>query len=252
MPGTREGAVWAVVVAGGSGTRYGGAKQFGLLAGKPVVAWAVDAARAVADGVVLVVPAALDGTVPERTPPADPATGFGADVVVEGGTTRAESVRRGLARVPGDAAFVVVHDAARPLASPALFSAVVAALLDGSGAGRLDGAARATGAVCAVPVADTLKRVARGDATVTETVDRSDLVAVQTPQAFRADALRRAHERGGEATDDAALVERLGGVVRVVPGDPRNVKLTVPADLALMEQLVARGGGRDDVVVAEP
>jgi 2-C-methyl-D-erythritol 4-phosphate cytidylyltransferase len=205
--------VWAVVVAAGAGDRFGGQKQFAQLAGRPVVTWSVAAARSVADGVVLVLPEGVPG---------EP---FGADACVIGGPTRSASVRRGLAAVPPTAAVVVVHDAARPLADAALFRAVLAALEE-PGVG---------GAVCAVAVADTLKRVEGGVATAT--VERSGLVAVQTPQAFRADVLRRAHASGGEATDDAALVEALGATVRVVPGDPRNIKLTTPADLALAEHL---------------
>jgi 2-C-methyl-D-erythritol 4-phosphate cytidylyltransferase len=159
---------------------------------------------------------------------------MGAHVVVAGGESRSASVRRGLASVPASAKVVVVHDAARPLASPALFEAVVAPLLDEL--------ADVDAVVCALPVADTLKRVDRRGTTVTGTVDRSLLVAVQTPQAFRAPVLRRAHARGGEATDDAALVEAFGGTVRVVPGEPHNVKLTLPSDLALLEHLA--GGAR--------
>ncbi len=207
-------AVWAVVVAAGTGERFGGPKQFAPLAGRPVVAWSMEAARTVADGVVLVVPADVD------------AGAFGAEVTVVGGASRSESVRRGLAAVPGHARVVVVHDAARPLAAPELFAAVVAALGD----------PRVAGAICAVPVADTIKRVA--DDEVVATVGRADLVAVQTPQAFRADVLRQAHAGGGEATDDAALVESLGATVRVVPGDPRNVKLTTPGDLAYAAHLL--------------
>lgn len=219
--------MWAIVVAAGSGSRFGSRKQFALLAGRPVAQWSVDAARKAADGVVLVVPADdLEG-----------AAGLGADAVVAGGATRAESVRRGLSRVPLAADVVVVHDAARPLASPSLFAAVVAPLLE-PGAQEQG----PDGVVCALPVSDTLKRVDPGTGTVTATVDRSALVAVQTPQAFAAAMLRRAHEGDPDATDDAALVERIGGTVRVVPGEPHNVKLTVPSDLVLVEQLV--GGGR--------
>lgn len=220
-----DGPVWAVVVAAGSGARFGSAKQFARLAGRPVVAWAVAAARSVADGVVLVLPA-------DRV--AGSAAGeIGADTVVAGGSSRSASVRRGLSAVPEDAAVVVVHDAARPLASADLFHAVLGGLRPGP-----DGTC-AQGAVCAVPVPDTLKRVGDDGATVIGTVDRDRLVAVQTPQAFRAEALRRAHRGAPEATDDAALVEAVGGTVRVVAGDPRNLKLTTPADLQHAEHLLA-------------
>lgn len=210
-------------MAAGSGTRFGSPKQFALLAGRPVAAWAVDACRRAADGVVVVVP------------PGATADALGADVVVEGGATRSASVRRGLAAVPGDAAVVIVHDAARPLASDELFGAVLGALAD----------PEVAGALCAVPVVDTIKRLgpaatagSLGD--VVATVDRAELVAVQTPQAFRADVLRRAHRHGAEATDDASLVEAMGATVRVVPGDPRNIKLTAPVDLAYAQLLLAR------------
>jgi 2-C-methyl-D-erythritol 4-phosphate cytidylyltransferase len=199
--------VWAIVVAAGTGTRFGGPKQFAELEGRRVVDWALVASRSVADGVVLVVPPAhLDDETPA------------ADVVVAGGATRSESVRAGLGAVPAGADVVVVHDAARPFAAPALFEAVVACVRDGADAG-----------IPGVAIADTVKRVAGGR--VVGTLNREELVAVQTPQAFAADVLRRAHAGGGEATDDAALVEAAGGRVMVVPGDPANTKITLRADL---------------------
>jgi 2-C-methyl-D-erythritol 4-phosphate cytidylyltransferase len=148
-------------------------------------------------------------------------------VVVEGGATRTGSVCRGVAAVPETAEVIVVHDAARPLASEDLFRAVIDAVTAG-GAG---------GAVPGVPVSDTIK-VVDGSQWVTATLDRAALVAVQTPQAFDAALLRRAHANGTEATDDAALVEALGATVRVVPGDPHNLKITTPADLELAEHLL--------------
>ena len=222
--------VWAVVVAAGSGVRFGGPKQFAVLAGTRVVDRSLAVARDACDGVVLVLtdPEAWDGAH--------------ADVVVTGGATRADSVRAGLAAVPADADVVVVHDAARPLAGPGLYAAVVAAVRAG-----------ADGAIPGLPVADTLKRVdsdasgasgasgGAGGSVIAGTVDRDDLVAAQTPQAFRADVLRAAHASGGDATDDAALVEAHGGKVVVVPGDPRNLKLTGPRDLAVAEALLHHG-----------
>ena len=208
--------VWAVVVAGGSGRRFGEMKQFALLADRPVVEWAVAACRPSSCGVVLVVPHGAADRV-----------GHGADIVVEGGASRTESVRCGLAAVPEEAEVIIVHDAARPLASDALFRAVIAAVATGG----------ADAAVPGVPLSDTIK-VVDGAQTVTATLDRSALVAVQTPQAFSAELLRRAHAGGAEATDDAALLEALGATVRVVPGDPRNLKITTPADLGTAEHLV--------------
>jgi 2-C-methyl-D-erythritol 4-phosphate cytidylyltransferase len=214
-----------VVVAGGSGSRFGRPKQFEVLAGRPVAEWSVAAARKATDGVVLVVPRS----------DLERARLLGADLVVAGGETRSASVREGLSCVPESVEVVVVHDAARPLASPALFAAVVAPLFAGG--------VEVDGVVCGLAVADTLKRVDVDGctATVTGTVDRSTLVAVQTPQAFRASVLRRAHAAGQDATDDAALVEAAGGTVRVIPGEPHNLKLTLPSDLPLLEHL-ARGG----------
>jgi 2-C-methyl-D-erythritol 4-phosphate cytidylyltransferase len=194
-------------VAAGAGSRFGSPKQFAQLAGRRVVDWSVGTARSACDAVVVVLPA---GGVWDGPPVA---------ATVAGGATRSESVRAGLSAIPASAEIVVVHDAARPLASGALFDAVVAAIRAG-----------ADGAVPALPVADTLKRV-EGERVVA-TVERSGVVAVQTPQAFRAEALRAAHAAGDGATDDAALVEAAGGKVVVVPGDPLNLKITTPHDLA--------------------
>ncbi len=220
--------MWSIVVAGGSGRRFGQLKQFALLGGRPVLQWAVAACRTCSAGVVLVVP---DASAGRRL------IAHGADVVVTGGATRADSVRRGLAAVPSDATVVVVHDAARPLASSDLFVAVIAAVTDGG----------ADGAVPGVPPSDTIKAVDESGR-VTDTLDRATLVAVQTPQAFRADVLRRAHDAAAagasvSATDDAMLVEALGGTVQVVPGEPGNLKITDPDDLGAAERLLAAREG---------
>ncbi|HEX5094376.1 MAG TPA: 2-C-methyl-D-erythritol 4-phosphate cytidylyltransferase [Acidimicrobiia bacterium] len=210
-------SVWAIVVAAGSGARFGAAKQFARLGGITVLDRAVGVASECSDGVVVVL-----GPDADWSPPA------GVDVVA-GGATRSASVRNGLERVPADADVVVVHDAARPLASRGLFVAVVEAVRAGADA-----------AIPALPVVDTVKRV--DGAHVIETVPREDLVVVQTPQAFRADALRKAHAAADVSTDDAALVEAAGGTVVVVPGEPRNLKLTVTADLELAHALLDSGG----------
>jgi 2-C-methyl-D-erythritol 4-phosphate cytidylyltransferase len=209
----------AIVVAAGRGDRYGAPKQFLELAGARLVDRAVVACRRACDIVVLVLPA---GVVWD---------GADVDAAVAGGVERSDSVRSGLAVVPPDVDVVVVHDAARPLASDALFTAVIDAVRAG-----------ADGAVPGLPVADTLKRV---DGTrVHGTVDRAHLVVVQTPQAFRADVLRAAHAHGRDATDDAALVEAHGGCVVVVPGEPTNFKVTAPADLALAAAVLAAESSR--------
>jgi 2-C-methyl-D-erythritol 4-phosphate cytidylyltransferase len=196
-------SVWTVVVAAGAGQRFGSPKQYELLGSTRVLDVAVATARTVSDGVVVVVP------------PADAE----AEGAVAGGATRSESVRAGLRAVARNAGIICVHDAARPLASPALFEAVVEAVRAG-----------ADGAVPAIPVTDTIK-VVDAAGRVVATPDRATLVAVQTPQAFRADVLRRAHESGAEGTDDAALVEAVGGTVVTVPGEVTNAKITDRADL---------------------
>lgn len=201
---------WTVVVGGGGGTRFGARKQYELLGDARVIDVAVTAAEAASDGVVVVVPP-------------DDAVREGA---VAGGASRSESVRRGLASVPTDATIVCVHDAVRPLATPALFAAVIEAVKAG-----------ADGAVPAVPVTDTIKVVT--DGVVVATPDRASLVAVQTPQAFRASVLRRAHAEGDDSTDDAALVEQMGGRVVTVPGEAWNRKITEPADLEWARRWIA-------------
>jgi 2-C-methyl-D-erythritol 4-phosphate cytidylyltransferase len=205
--------VAAIVVAAGEGERYGSRKQFCDLAGRSVAARSVDAARSVAEYVVIVVP-------PDAT--TEP---HGADAVVAGGPTRSSSVRAGLALIDDSARVVVVHDAARPLASPRLFEAVVRSLDDSTVAAAVPGLA----------IADTVKRVdALESHVVVETLDRTLLVAVQTPQAFVAEVLRRAHREDRDATDDASLVEAIGGKVVVVPGEETNRKLTTRDDLVSM------------------
>lgn len=210
--------MWCVVVAGGSGARFGGAKQFGLLGGRRVVDRAVATAAQTCDGVVVVLPAGAVGT-PE-------AVIEGADLVVPGGASRSESGAAGVRAVPADAEVILVHDAARPLASPELFGRVVAAVRDGAEA-----------VVPVVPVTDTIRSV---DGAV---VDRGSLRAVQTPQGFRAATLRAAHARGGDATDDAGLVEAEGATVTLVKGEVANLKLTEPSDLLVAEALLADRAG---------
>ncbi len=196
---------WCIVVAGGSGRRFGGAKQFERIGEERVVDRSVRTAASVCDGVVLVLPVdAVDSVVVEH-----------ATVTVSGGASRSASVRRGLDVVPPDAV-VLVHDAARPLASPALFARVVAAVRDGAAA-----------VVPVVPVSDTIRDVDGG------VVDRERLRAVQTPQGFPAAVLRAAHAGAPEGTDDAGLVEATGAAVVLVEGEPTNLKITGPQDLAV-------------------
>jgi 2-C-methyl-D-erythritol 4-phosphate cytidylyltransferase len=212
----------AVIVAAGRGERlgYGRPKALVTLAGKPMMEWSVHALRAVAAVKAIVValpPDALDAAPP-------------GSVGVAGGEFRSQSVRVGLAAAPpGDP--VIVHDAARPLASPALFERVLAEL-ERSGADA---------AIAAAPVSDTIKEVAEDGHTVRCTLDRARLWAVQTPQVFRRAALERAladDELLARATDDAWLVEQHGGVVRVIDAGERNLKVTTAADLKLAELLL--------------
>lgn len=207
--------VWTVVVAGGSGTRFGGPKHYVELAGRRSLDWSLAAARSVSDGVVVVVPAADDGTTVDD-----------ADIVVVGGETRSASVRNGLAAVPEEAGVVVVHDAARPAASSALFRAVVDAVRAGADA-----------VVPGVAVTDSLRSRTGG------AVDREELVAVQTPQAFDASVLRAAHATGTDASDDASVVEAHGATVEVVLGETTNIKLTHPADRVALEATLSSRGG---------
>ena len=200
---TRPTTVWAVVVGGGSGQRFGAAKQYERLGDERVIDRSRRVAESVCDGVIVVVPAA------------DAEREHG----VAGGETRSASVRAGLAGVPDDADIVCVHDAARPMAGADLYRRVIDAVQAG-----------ADGAVPAVPVSDTIK-IVDTDGAVVATPDRSTLVAVQTPQAFRADMLRKAHAEGGEGTDDAGLVEAIGGRIVTVPGELGNRKITDRADL---------------------
>lgn len=216
------------MVAGGSGRRFGALKQYAEIGNRRLVDLAVEAARRSSEGVVLVVPA-------------DDAEREGG---VAGGPTRTASVRNGLAAVPGDAEVVLVHDAARPFASDRLFADVVAAVRAG-----------ADGAVPGLPLVDTVKSIEVVPSPsiglgagvpavvprVTGTPDRATLVSVQTPQAFRADVLRRAYTSELDATDDAALVEAVGGTVVVVPGDADNRKITLPEDLVWARSHVESG-----------
>ncbi|TWE11629.1 2-C-methyl-D-erythritol 4-phosphate cytidylyltransferase [Rudaeicoccus suwonensis] len=208
-----------VVVAAGLGTRLGAGMPKALVAlrGRTLVEHAVTAARDVADHLVVVAPATHVTRFEELLP---------AVTVVAGGAERTDSVAAGLAAVPAAAQVVLVHDAARALAPVALFRRVIAAVAGGADA-----------VVPGLPVTDTIKAV-DSDRVVTATPDRATLRAIQTPQGFRRAALEAAHSGGHLATDDAALVERAGGRVVVVDGDPSAIKITVQADLTTAERLL--------------
>jgi 2-C-methyl-D-erythritol 4-phosphate cytidylyltransferase len=221
-----ETGVWAVLVAAGRGERFGGdrPKAFAKLRDRPLLAESLERLDRSdwIESIVIVAP-------PEWEEPsilvAEELSAGKVRSAVTGGSTRAESVRAGLEDVPEDVAVVLVHDAARPLLPEEVVERVVTGLEEGW-----------EGVAPGLRIADTLKR-ADGEAVV-ETVDRTGLVAVQTPQAFMAGALRRAHASGGDATDCAGLVEAAGGRVRIVEGDPRLLKVTTQADLDFAEALL--------------
>jgi 2-C-methyl-D-erythritol 4-phosphate cytidylyltransferase len=203
-------AVVGIIPAGGSGERLGAdrPKAFVVCAGRPLYEWSVEVLAAVCDRVVVAAPA-----------------GWVEPGWVEGGASRSASVRKALAAAP-EARTVVVHDAARPLVTRELVERCLGSLMG------------VDGAIAAAPVTDTIKQTFP-DGTVDRTLDRSRLWAVQTPQVFRADVLRRALDVDeatlAAATDDASLVEAAGGSVRVVEAPPENIKVTSAADLRAAE-----------------
>jgi 2-C-methyl-D-erythritol 4-phosphate cytidylyltransferase len=211
-------AVVGIVPAGGSGERLGAdrPKAFVVCAGRPLIEWSLDVLESVCDRVVVALPQGYDDG-PDR---------------VRGGESRSASVRNAVAAVEEDEAdLFVVHDAARPLITRDLVERCIAAIEPG-----IDGA------IAAIPMTDTVKEVAP-DGRVLKTLDRSTLWAVQTPQVFRADILRRALERDAAAlaaaTDDAWLVDDVGGVITVVESYPENLKVTRASDLRIAEALLA-------------
>lgn len=219
-----ESTTWAILVAAGSGERLGAErpKAFVALGDRVLLAESLerlDTSEWI-DAVVVAVPVDWEDAAIAL---AEELVASKIAAVVAGGATRAESVRAALAQVPEEALVVIVHDAARPLVDDAVLERVLLPLGEGY-----------DGVVPALPLADTVKRVERG--LVVETVDCSDLVTVQTPQAFTATALRAAYAsvEPSTATDCASLVEARGGRVRVVEGDVRLLKITTPADLALV------------------
>lgn len=226
--------VAAVVPAAGRGLRLGAATPKALVhvGGQSLLVRCVASLQAsgVVDLVVVVAPAELLAQVRDEVP---------ADVVVvAGGSERTDSVRAGLAVVPEGTEHVLVHDAARALTPPELVRAVVEALRAGVAA-----------VVPVLPVTDTIKTV-DADGIVTSTPERSGLRAVQTPQGFEAALLRAAYAGAVPATDDAGLVERVGGVVHTVPGHPLALKITTPQDVTLAQALLAvpsgwRAGGSE-------
>jgi 2-C-methyl-D-erythritol 4-phosphate cytidylyltransferase len=223
----------AIIVAAGSGQRFGDAgKSFVPLHGKPMAWWSLRAASEASsvDEIILVcaehsfdVAAAL-------------ILSFQNDkraTLVIGGARRQDSALAGIEATSPDTTIVAIHDAARPMVTATLFDDVVAAATSGA-------------AIAAVPISDTIKRVE--DGRVRETVPREKLVSVQTPQAFHKqlllDAFRIAEETGSSVTDEASLIEQMGGSVQVVRGSDSNLKVTYPEDVFIAEALLARQNRR--------
>ena len=221
-------ATWCILVAAGAGSRLGGdrPKAFANLAGRPLLAESIERLDA-SDWIDAIVVAAPSGWEEPAILLAEELVASKVVAVVTGGATRAESVRIALDEVSEDALVVLVHDAARPLVEDAVVERLLGRLAEG-----------VDGVVPGLPIGDTVKRVEHG--LVAETVDRDALVAAQTPQAFVADRLRAAY--AGElvgVTDCSSLVERAGGSVAVVAGDPRLLKVTSADDLEHVARLLA-------------
>jgi 2-C-methyl-D-erythritol 4-phosphate cytidylyltransferase len=231
MEDQQAGETWVIVAAAGDSRRMGlpdgESKQFLLLGGETILSHSVHRLldMSCVDGIVVVLHPSHTVRFANELIAFDDAKPL---LVAEGGATRADSVRAGLVLVPDGAAVIAVHDGARPLFSKHVFEACLAAL------------GKSHGAVPAVEVSDTLKREGESGG-VSGTVDRAGLWAAQTPQAFRADALRDVYARTdlNGATDDATLLERSGYSVGLVPSTPANVKITTPADLPLAGALLS-------------
>lgn len=215
-----DAAVWAIVLAGGVGRRFGDRpKQFETVGGSRLVDRTVAAARRTCGAVSLVLPA---GEVWDGEP---------VDALAVGGEHQSDSLRAGLEAVPAAAGIAVVADPAHPLASDALFIAVIEAVRCG-----------ADGAVPVLPVAEVVQRVRAGQ--VIETLPRAGMVLAQSPQAFRTSVLRSVHADLPCPVENSGLLVERGYLVRVVPGDPMNLHVTTPGELAVAERLAT---GRDPV-----
>jgi 2-C-methyl-D-erythritol 4-phosphate cytidylyltransferase len=220
----------AIIVAAGSGVRLGRSepKAFVKIGGRTMLSYSlrVIASISIIKELVIAVPEGFESATRAEVS----AAGVRIPVKITcGGAERQDSVRIALELTSSESDMIVVHDAARPLATTEIFEAC------------LEAAAQAGGAIAAIPVADTLKRVV--DSAIVETIARAGLWQAQTPQAFRRDVLIAAHRRAVDqrivATDDADLVERIGTRVEVVEGSTENIKITTPSDLEIAEAIVA-------------
>ena len=212
----------AIIAAAGSGERFGASipKALIQLGDRTLIEHAVSAISSVADQIIVTAPSGYEKEIQKLV--GDEIT------VVTGGATRSESVRIGLSKVSSGAKYVLIHDAARALASPALAQSVLAALKSGDVA-----------VIPGLAQTDTVK-VVSADGIVTSTPDRTSMRKIQTPQGFTYALINQAHAASGEATDDAALVESLGKPVRVIEGEERAIKITTPADMATALQFLGK------------
>jgi 2-C-methyl-D-erythritol 4-phosphate cytidylyltransferase len=208
------GEVWGVVLAAGTGSRFGGRKQFLMLGDRRLVDHAVSTTVSVSSGVVLVLPRGVEWEGPPVT------------TLAIGDATRIGSARSGLRKVPSSAGIILIHDAAHPLASKTLFASLIDAMREPG----------VDAAIPVIPATDTIMRARHGR--VVDAIPRDGLVSVQTPQAFKAEVLRAAHRHGGQASDDSVLVQEYGATIKVVEGDPRNIHVTTATELRLAERLL--------------
>lgn len=215
-----HGAAWAIVLAGGSGRRFGDrSKQFERVGGIRMVDRTVGAARRTCDGVVVVLPAGVEWD------------GEPVDRVAVGGDHASDTVRAGLAAIPADAGIVVICDPAHPLAPDHLFTAVIDAVRRG-----------ADGAVATIPIHEVIQRVV--DGRVVDTIPKDGLVITQSPHAFRASVLRAVHVDRPQPPENSGLLVERGYTVVTVPGDQTNLHITTPEELATLDELI---GGRATV-----
>lgn len=225
-----EGSVIAIVPAAGQGTRLGGRKPFVLLLGKPVILWTIEALQA-SPLIEEIIPVLNESDLEDGARLVEYDHLSKVKRIARGGAERQDSVRHGLMLIEEGCEAVLIHDGARPLLTPTFVEAVLQALPGFDGA------------VAAVPPKDTIKE-AGPDGLVRGTLRRQDLWAVQTPQAFPYRKLMEAYEAAGKdgfySTDDSALVERIGGRVKVVPGSYENIKITTPEDIGIAEAILTR------------
>lgn len=237
----KKASVAAVVLAGGSGERFGsaGGKQLIDIAGKPLLAWSIETLDAVADIGLIVVVCPKDRREEYKSVAIDPFNFVTPIVLADAGDSRQESAFSGLECVPDTYEFTLVHDGARPLITPRLVAHVINTVK-----GNMD----ADGVIVATPAVDTLKMVE--DGVIVGTPDRRAFWNAQTPQIFRTGMYRRAHASalydGFSGTDDSSLIERLGGRVMIVEGKRDNIKLTVPEDYLLLAAAIAAVRNEDN------